>query len=340
MKIEKEDFDYIVTPFQEKLSNITALPYWAFWLIFSSILFLIHMQIMRGKNLVLSQWYSIIVTSFLPGLIAIATIWSSKALERFTPSLLLFVNKPREDALEWYAREIRSIFHPLWMSAAGAGLIPVCLVCTWKDPLWEVYRAGSTEIGKPEVILMITASMVGFLGGALLFTMFKIAHMINDLGKIEKIKVSIYQHPATSVKAIGTLLTKISLSAVGLYIFGISSSIFAQATKEIEIYIAVVVFGAVVMCFFIFPQIKVHQIMARVKHERLRAFSTYVEKALDDVMQKPSEENLHGIRELFEVQSSLNGMGEWPFDTKLVITILSGIAIPLVVVLLQFLFRF
>jgi hypothetical protein len=75
--------------------------------------------------------------------------------------------------------------------------------------------------------------------------------------------------------------------------------------------------------------------MSKVKHIKLRVFSEYLENALDKVTKDPSSENIQRVRELFEIQNSLNGMGEWPFDTKLLLTIIIGIAIPVVLVILQ-----
>jgi len=68
---------------------------------------------------------------------------------------------------------------------------------------------------------------------------------------------------------------------------------------------------------------------------RLREFSRHLEEALEGVTREPSRESVQRVRELFEIQKSLNEMGEWPFDTRKVFLIISGIAIPLIVVLLQ-----
>lgn len=64
-------------------------------------------------------------------------------------------------------------------------------------------------------------------------------------------------------------------------------------------------------------------------------FSNYIEESLQAVTEDPSVGNIQRVRELFEIQRSLNGMGEWPFNTKLLLTLLTGIAIPIFVVLLQ-----
>jgi len=54
-------------------------------------------------------------------------------------------------------------------------------------------------------------------------------------------------------------------------------------------------------------------------------------ECLEKVTTDPSQDNVQRVRELFEIQTSLNGMGEWPFDTKLLIIVITGIGIPLLV---------
>lgn len=339
MRIKGDEYDYIVTPFQEKLGSILSLPYWAPWAVISGVLLGVHLEAGRGEGLGLSGWYAVIVSCSLPGLAAVATIWFSKALEQFTPRLFMFIERPKKDVVEWYEGEVRSIFSSLWMSVGGILLICLCLFCIKKGPLWKAYGISSWEVSKPLVIVIVTELLVGFLGGAMLYTMFGIGRMMHRLGKKEHIKVSVYHHPVTSVRAVGRLLTKISLVVVALYIFGISSSLCSESVKELKIYVVILVFAVVVTCFFIFPQIKIHQIMARVKHERLSEHCSRVEKALEKVKENPSRGNIEEVRELFEVQRSLKGVGEWPFDTRLLLTVLTGVAVPLMVVLLQLFFE-
>ena len=101
------------------------------------------------------------------------------------------------------------------------------------------------------------------------------------------------------------------------------------------IIILLLVFGLFVIGYFIFPQIKIHDLMSKYKYKRIREFSKHLDSALEEVMNQPSRAKLEHVRELFEVQKELNGMSEWPFDTKFLLTLISVIIIPILIVLIQ-----
>ena len=79
--------------------------------------------------------------------------------------------------------------------------------------------------------------------------------------------------------------------------------------------------------------------MLKVKHQKLRNFSIYLEEALEKVTEDPSQGNLQRVKELFGIQQSLSQMGEWPFDTKVLFTILTGIAVPIIAALIQLILK-
>ena len=324
--MEVKDYDYIVTPYQEKLVRLLPWPYPFAWMFFSCLLLAYHLTALWVSKDSLEPLWSIIVIGLLPGFIAIGTIWFSKILEQFTPSLYLFINWPEEQVRKWYESEIRAIFNSRWMFGGGIAMAILTLICIYTGPLWpdKLY---------PKITCIVLVSVLGFLAGGMIYTMVRIPIMIHKLGRIEEIRVSVYQHPLTSVKAVGRLLGKISIIIIGLYIFGISYHLFCEA-NQLTTFVTVF-FGFFILTFFILPQLNVHKIMAKVKHRRLRNFSIHLEESLQAVTKEPTRENVQRVRELFEVQRSLSMMGEWPFDTKLLLVILTGIAMPIIIVLLQ-----
>jgi hypothetical protein len=329
MEGEKETFDYIVTPFPEKIAKILHLPYPVTWLIISVFLFVLHAGACYYSGSPLDDVLLLMVLAFLPSFIASGIIWFSKALERFTPSIFLFIDWPKEKILEWYKSELWAIFSLKWMVIVGVILSGICLGSMFFNDFW----LGLKNL--PKMTYGIMMAVIGFLGGGMLYAMIRIAVMVNKMGKLEAIKVSIYQHPITSVKAVGNLLSRIALIVIGIYLFGISS-VFIEAGSRGKLILGIVgFFGVIVIAFFIFPQIRIHQIMSKVKHMRLRKFSRHVEEAFEHVTTEPSRDNIQRVRELFNIQESLSEMGEWPFDSRYLFLIITGIAIPLIVVLLQ-----
>jgi hypothetical protein len=330
METKNNDFDYIVTPFPERIARILRLPYPVAWLIISGFLFGLHVGgcLYSGSPVKLAI-VRLAILALLPTCIATGIVWFSKALEKFTPSIFLFIDWPRDKILEWYESELRSIFNLKWMVLTGVVLAGVCLISGLPHDFWAGFR------NLPTVTFRIMMVAVGFLGGGMFYAMIRIALMVHKMGKLEAIKVSIYQHPLTSVKSVGNLLGKIALVAIGIYLLGMLY-VFGKTGEHGKLVFWIVVFFAVVVgSFFVFPQIKIHQMMSKVKHMRLREFSRHLEEALEGVTREPSRESVQRVRELFEIQKSLNEMGEWPFDTRKVFLIITGIAIPLIVVLLQ-----
>lgn len=330
MEAKKTKYDYIVTPYQEKIPSILKIPCNLFWTIFSIIIITFDLFFLfkyeEAKEIVIPH----VIMGILPGLIAISTIWFSKILENFTPALFMFINWTEDKILEWYSTEIRTIFNFRNMVISGlimtASMIPISIL----GPLMP-------KNIEPSISFLVIMVFLNFLAGSLIYVMIRICCMVNKLGEIESIKISIYQHPLTSVKAVGKLMGQISLVTILIYFIGVSYHIFTR-TDNIMISITLF-FGFFVFFFFIFPQAKIHKIMYRVKHKKLRNFSLYLEEALEKVTVDPSQDNLQRVKELFGIQQSLSQMGEWPFDTKLLFPILTGIAVPIIAALLQLILK-
>ncbi len=325
MSSSRDDYDDIVTPFQEKISSYFKLPYPIPWLLFSCLLIYLHYLAMHDYTDITSILpYAIL--GALPCILPTASIWFSKLLERFTPSMLMFIYDKNNNCLEWYESEIRSIFNNKRMCQSGLAMVILMLPIAFNSPLLPVFYSSIVTY-----ILIIIS--VNFFAGAMIYNMIRIWVMIYRLGRANQIKVSVYQHPLTSVKAVGKLMSKLSFTMIGIYIFGISYQIFTEPAPSIIFVCGF--FGIFVLLFFLGPQIEIHKIMSKMKHERLMTFSEHLEESLQKVSSNPNRANLQKVRELFGIQQSLNKMGEWPFDTKLLLTIITTLALPIVIVLIQ-----
>lgn len=327
MKKKEKDYDYIVTPFHEKLSCFVPLPYPVVWIIYSCVLLAGHVFLLSDSKET-SLLIPHLIMGLLPAFLSVATIWFSKLLERFTPAMLIFIDWPKDKCLQWYDSEVKTIFNNKRMCFSGLTMIVVMLPFVLIGPLMPTHVW-------PRATFLIIMCTLNFFAGSMIYTMIRIWIMVYKLGNIKEIKVSVYQHPVTSVKAVGKLLSKITMTIIAIYIFGVSYLIFSKPNSLM--FFICLFFGIFVMAFFIFPQIKIHTIMSNIKHSRLRKFSVHLEDALQKVTDDPSGGNVQKVRELFEIQQSLNSMGEWPFDTKLILAIITSVGIPLVVVLLQIL---
>lgn len=330
MEEKKSDYDYIVTPYQESISNFFHIPFTVFWSLYTAITISIDVFVLfkyqESKEVVIPH----IILGFLPGVIAISTIWFSKILENFTPSLFMFIDWTKERTLNWYSAEIRSIFNFKRMALSGFLMAVIMVPLSFQGPLMPIHIIPSASF----ILMMVS---MNFLAGSLIYVLVRICCMVNHLGEIESIKISVYQHPLSSIKAVGKLMGQISMATMLIYILAVSFHIF---TRSDPMMISITIFfGIFVLFIFIFPQIKIHKIMSNVKYKKIRCFATYLEDALEKVTEDPSPENVQRVKELFGVQQSLSQMGEWPFETRVLFPILTGIAIPIIVALLQLIFK-
>lgn len=320
-------YDEIVTPFTERIADVFKIHYIVFWVIIGFIVTFIHAAIMsKYEGIQIDIMWPSISFGMLPSANIIATIYFSKLLERFTPSLYNILSWEKNTSIIWYTRQLRKIFSDKNFVISG---LAMCLLLT---PI-ALYGPLLPEHYIARISFMVLMSIVTFTSGGILYSLVTIIIMLDDLAKTNALKVSIYQHHLTSIKAIGSLMTKISITALLLYFLGISYSMACEQTMITAITTAI--FGVIILLLFILPQLKVHNIMSRVKQKRLIVFSMHLEKSLHDVTINPSEGNISQVRELFAIQNSLNEMNEWPFDTKMLITVLTGIAVPILLVLLQ-----
>ncbi len=326
----EHSYDYIVTPYPEYWAKKLHVAYPILWGLFSGALFCLQLGTLllagERERLICSSVWPYVALSLLPAILAITIVRFSKILEDFSPSLMSFVTWPKEKALDWYSGQVRKIFDTRRMCIVGLCFICSLLYVTLNSPVLPSATA-------PRIVFLIIMLAIQFFGGGMLYVMWHIARMIRELGQIDAIKISVYQHPMSSVKAVGVLMAKVAFTIVLIYLFGISYSMFCTPTKAVLA--TNFIFGLIVLFFFIFPQMEIHRLMVKVKHQRLIQFSGHLENALQQVAENPSGEAAQHVKELFDIQNSLNEMGEWPFNTKMFMTIFTGIAVPLLAVLLQ-----
>ena len=206
------------------------------------------------------------------------------------------------------------IFHPSW-------------------PSWF------TQVGT-RISFIFLLFVAAYFVGAGFYVMIRTAVLVHNISKLP-LKISIYQHPTTSVKAIGHMFLRFSfcvIVAYSLWVFALLCSPLNKYLTDPVILFWVVPFGLVVLLYFIIPQYKIHEIMIKEKHKKIRKFSTHLDEAMELVTNDPTTKNINRLRELFEIQQQLNGMEDWPFNMKSIIFLLSAIFIPLLAIVINIIF--
>jgi len=132
MFIQKDPYDYMVTPFFERITRKLPLPYQISWLIISEIIFLFHYLVLLffADDKYTSFEYLLVesIAPILLALIIISIISFSKRLENFTLALKIFINLPEDKLLEWYSALVNDAFSSKRMVAYGLPLGLLCVV--------------------------------------------------------------------------------------------------------------------------------------------------------------------------------------------------------------------
>lgn len=336
MTHRKSRYDWMVTPLFERISNRLPLPYPIAWLVISEVLFLFYfLVLLLFEGIDIQHIGADAILPILLTLISTGVILFSKSMENFTDSIKTFIDWPEEKIISWYSKLIQNTFSAKQMIKYA---IPLSIISVFVSLGFKDFDSTQAKFAYSSFMFLI-----GFAGGCMLHSMIGIGRIVSALGDIEKLKVSIYQHPTTSIKAAGKLLFGISIFAAITYATALiyvcieyrERLILGGAlTRDFCIIFILVAFGLFVIGYFIFPQIKVHDLMAKYKYKKIRQFSKHLDSALDKVMNEPSRSNMEQVKELFEIQKELNRMSEWPFDTKFALTLISVVIIPILIVVI------
>jgi hypothetical protein len=317
-----DDLDAIVTPFPERLGSTFKLPYRAVWMMIFSGLLSARLFTIFSNN---EPWITAVPSAgfaFLPCALGMLIVFYSKLIEQFTPTMCQFLNRPRDQAREWFETQIRRVFNDKWMISSGVALTAVFIPVVMQGGFYP-------EAQTSRIAFLVNMGAMSFMGGAMLAVMGGITSMIWCIGHCGMLTIQLFPHPHASIKSIGTLLGKISTSLMAVYFTTVLSMI--PVTIDVVTMAVTTLFAGIVILFFIIPQIKIHRIMVENKYNKVAMLSGLVEEALDKVKGEPSQDNIRQIQQLFDIHRSLNEVDEWPFNHKLFLSVLGSVIVPLVV---------
>lgn len=179
---------------------------------------------------------------------------------------------------------------------------------------------------------------VGLLGGSMMWAMIGIARLMLSLGKDISITASIFDTSTSPIRSASTLLWKVSLTAILIYLLGMSIYFFCSIELQLFNVLLSAFFGLFLVLYFVLPQVNIHKTLVRIKGERLSALVGQIDKSFDTVTQDPNPQNIAQLRELFDIQSVVNGKRSWAFGTNELLLLIGSIAIPLLLFLVGRLF--
>lgn len=236
--------------------------------------------------------------------------------------------KVRELLNDWYQRTFWSFKDMI----AGA-LLGIIFVLVW---LFDPPDPSVLDSMTGKVYVYAASFLVGFLGGSMLWAMFRIAALMLSLGsKDVEIKPSVFDGGTSPLRAVSAVLWKVSFTAIAIYVSIILWLILCANSRGIITMSLVVAFGIIFILYFIIPQWNIHRTLLHLKRKRLRELIKQVDKTFDKVAENPTRVNIQQLRSLFEVQQVVNGKSPWSFGISELLVLLGSVIVPLLILIID-----
>ncbi|MBX9850461.1 MAG: hypothetical protein K2X86_01745 [Cytophagaceae bacterium] len=311
-----------------RLVRVMPMPYWV-------SLILVWQLILCGDYIIANYLGAdslLLFNFFLYGSFASASItieFCNREMQRFYPRLATFVSEPQEKIKTWYLKGLHSGYMSIGSLICGLlfGIIGAI----------SIYEIAEIKSGPyPELILYrVIASGIGlFFMGTGTWGIFCIIRVANQLSQF-RINVKLFAVGNDSVMALGTLFLRMSLAIAGVYVMVVIADVLAGILTSYIILFWNAIGVICIFLFFVIPQYRIHKLMLKEKQQRLKSFTVYLEKTMNESLHEPSAEKLHYLKSLFELREHLTGMHEWTFSSGAISQLISVLLIPLLLVLLE-----
>ena len=318
-------------PFAVRVWKFSKLPWWLMWTVFWVIILAID-YLLENLDIHSTSRFQVdfgITAFFLATIIGIG--YCAGQLKDFYPFLSSFLAKPVTETKQWYNQWYISAYSEkriylisaIFSTAVIAGISPMVI------DLSQSYLVL--------ILIRVTYLWVGFfMVGMGLWALIEVTKMSIELSKFP-VKVTLHRHPDTSVLAVGRLFFRLALSVAAAYSC-VVITVMISPYKNSWLVIGFLALGAgAALIFFLIPQTGVHKCMVREKYHRISVFSEHLEKALDQAVKNPSQDNVEKLKDLIELQNYLNTMNEWPFDGEALWSLITALIFPLVLAIIQIL---
>jgi hypothetical protein len=321
-----------IRSYPERIIGWVPLPNWLTLLLVWEGIFLVDYLIASGTDQGQTHLGGFGCLLFFFALVCISMIYCSKVLTRLFGDLVLFIDHPEKELRSWFATRLWRSYGGLWPLAFGL----VFMVA-------ESYTVGFsirqlTPAGTSLYYLRLSYELAGFfLLGVGLWALINV--LLIPIGLTQfKIRVSVNQISGRGLQALGSAFFKMSLAITFTFIPLVVAAIISPLIEDLSILIWLGAGTAAIFGFFLFPQIGIHRIMAFEKQQRLLSFSAHLEEAMEKSLREPTSENMQRLKELFELQSHLKNMNEWPFNVNTIWQLITALLIPLFLAMLEIFF--
>lgn len=321
-----------VKSWPERVFGWIPLPYWLSIFIIWELLFLadyvLGLGTPGGHDHIFEFGCLVIFFAMVSGTV----IFCSRVLSEMYTDVILFIDRPDDQFRSWYTIQLKRSYE---------GATP--LVFGIAFAIFESLTAGPvirqfTPAGTTLYFVRMAYEIIGFFFlGVGVWALLNVVRIPILLTKY-KIKVSLTQISGRGLQALGSSYFRMSLCIILTFIPLIIAVIISPLSNNTFI-LAWLAGGLVlIFCFFLLPQVGVHRIMAYEKRQRLMSFTNHLEEAMERSLNNPSSENMQRLKELFDLQTHLKSMNEWPFNTNTLWQLITALLIPVAVALLEIFF--
>lgn len=330
MNTEIEDIS--IKSYPGKIIRLIPLPAWLAWIIWWQLIFLVDYLItLPVGSLVHSDVFAMMCLFFAAT--CIATMYCARVLIRLFPHLAQFIEEDITILHSWYTSTLKSSYEGYLPLVSGVvisliamfSIYPLLLELTPATHVSFYYRLGYLALGF-------------FFLGISLWALVKVALIPMELTKM-KVKVSISQFSGNGLQALGSSFLKMSMSISVSFILIVITTILAPFENNLIVLIWLGLAAMLIFGFFLLPQVGIHQVMVNEKTNRMSNFTHHLEEAMSRTLKDPSVENMQHLKEIFEVQSHLKGMNEWPFDLNSMWQLLTALIIPIILAAIEIFFK-
>jgi hypothetical protein len=317
--------------FLEKVASIIPVPYYWGWTIFAGIVFLCtSIAIFYFENS-----FSYILTFFILSILMaqqpIIVIWAHKKMKLLKEYLKEIIELPEGEILKWYEDQMATIFDDKKMFVSGV-LVTILVHLMGLDQFGFTFQSFYSK-----AILMTDYILVHILMGAGLYPLLCTALMIYNVSKLP-MNINILVSKNLQIK--GLLYSKFTICAASVYTvwgcFHLSTPAKLSTVWDISWFS---LFALLLLVYFILPQYSIHQMIMKTKKEKLTMFSKQMSAKAKEAFSNPTKDNILCLRNFLDIEHQLDEMCVWPFGSYELLHIVLIVIIPIMVVLLEILFR-
>jgi len=324
-----QSLKYTATPdaWQTKIHDLIALPFPLPWLLIAGTFFVIGYALIYFSSTSPAPGTvpTLAINCALIAAIANSVVFYENLLDEIADTFPVLLDVHTEKAEEWTSDWYHNIF---WSKKnLVAGLI-LGLLCVWSKPRGNLSIFDLIMTGKAYSCFL--SFVIGFLGGSMFWTMLGIARMASSLGGKKIIKPSIFDGKTSALRTASGMLWKVSLTAMLVYLLGMSNFFFSTWSPNIKDMILPTLSGAFIILYFVLPQINIHKTLVKTKSKRMVQLVKQLDATFDKVSADPTPENINQLRDLFHLQDAVNGKRAWAFGVGELLMLIGTALVPLI----------